>query len=251
MKEDELIRKLETVELPDIEVTGHRCRLRTALLESGCFTKQQEATTMAMVKARTAGVLGGIWGRLVTPRPAWQLGLGGVVVAAVVITVSLMTSLPGGQTSHALAADIARTDPAVLAALESGAVSMVEITEVVGDIATIRVRGLTGDELSVKVDIDTKEVTAVTIVFSGPRLSAENEELARSVARADPRVQAILDQGAGITMVLPVFVTVERIDPKAAQEHSVIAQVWMTLGGRQWYAYVNLEQERVTDVIED
>ncbi|MEE9473407.1 MAG: hypothetical protein V3V82_05435, partial [Acidimicrobiia bacterium] len=118
MKEDELDRKLGNVELPDIEVTGHRSRLRTALLESGYFKKQQEATIMEVAKSKTTGAVTGLWGRLVTPRPAWQLGLGGVVVAAVLIAVWLMTSLPSGQTSHALAADIARTDQAVVAALE-------------------------------------------------------------------------------------------------------------------------------------
>ena len=70
MKENELNRRLENVTFPDIEVAIHQSRLRTTLLESDHFKKQREATIMKMAKSRTAGVLNGIQGRLVTPRPA-------------------------------------------------------------------------------------------------------------------------------------------------------------------------------------
>jgi hypothetical protein len=131
---------------------------------------------------------------------------------------------------------------------------MVTVVEVVGDTATVLVQGAAGESLSVEVDLSGRAVTDITtVVFSGPKLNDEEEALALSIARADPRVAAILEGGAEITMVLPVFVTGQRIDPdtgKVTEEHSVIAQVWMTKGSQQWYAYVDLDTEQVTDVVE-
>ncbi len=95
MKEDELNRKLANVELPDIEVTGHRSRLRTALLESGRFKKQQEATIMETARSKTTGAVTGLWGRLVTPRPAWQIGLA-AAVAVLLVATALFTMQPSG-----------------------------------------------------------------------------------------------------------------------------------------------------------
>ena len=40
MKQEELIKKLENVDLPEIEVQSHRRRLRMALLQSQYFEEQ-------------------------------------------------------------------------------------------------------------------------------------------------------------------------------------------------------------------
>jgi len=41
MKEEELIKRLENVELPEIELQSHRRRLRMALLDAGYLQRQR------------------------------------------------------------------------------------------------------------------------------------------------------------------------------------------------------------------
>jgi len=41
MKEEELIKRLENVELPDIKLQSHRRRLRMALLDAGYLQRQR------------------------------------------------------------------------------------------------------------------------------------------------------------------------------------------------------------------
>jgi hypothetical protein len=252
MKEEELIKRLKSTKLPDVELPSHRSRLRVALLRRGYLQGEQEVADMeaAGAEARPGGFFGDL-----AERRGLRWGMVAGVAAAIVLVIMVQMFRPmGGQSSTALASDIVMADPAVLAALESGQVEMVTITKLVGDTATVLVEGAVGETISVEVDLSTRAVTAIhTEVFSGPKLNDEDEARALSIARADPRVAAILEGGAEITRVLPVFVTGQRIDPdtgKVTEEHSMIAQVWMTKGSQQWYAYVNLDTEQVTDVVE-
>jgi hypothetical protein len=252
MKEEDLIQRLKSTRLPDVELPSHRSRLKMALLRRGYLQGKQEVADMevARTEARPGGFLRGL-----AERRGLRWGMVAGVAAAIVLVIMVQIFRPlGEQSSTALASDIVMADPAVLAALESGQVEMVTVTEIVGDRATVLVEGAAGDSLSVEVNLSARAVTDITtVVFTGPKLNDEEEALALSIARADPRVAAILEGGAEITMVLPVFVTGQRIDPdtgKVTEEHSVIAQVWMTKGSRQWYAYVDLDTERVTDVVE-
>lgn len=146
MKEEELMKKLEKVELPKIELESHRRRLRMALLDSDYFKKRQEVTFMELVKARTRGVMDTIWSGLVARRPVWQVALAStlvvIVTAAVIVGLpstspglSPATVIPGGTTATTViggapltdaekekALDIVRADPEVRGLLNRGAV---------------------------------------------------------------------------------------------------------------------------------
>jgi len=99
MKEEELIKKLESVKLPDIELESHKSRLRMALLKSGYFKKRQEVTFMEQVKKQTRDLSGRFWGRFFAGRPAWQIAMAGVLLVMVIITsiVALPAAFPGLQ----------------------------------------------------------------------------------------------------------------------------------------------------------
>lgn len=84
MKEEELVRKLENVGLPEIELAGHRSRLKMVLLGSDCLRKGREVTFMEAVKAKAGGAIDVLWGRLVAEQPVWKVALATVLTAAVI-----------------------------------------------------------------------------------------------------------------------------------------------------------------------
>ncbi len=97
MNEEELIKKLKSVKLPDIEMESHQRRLKMALLNSYAQRKQ-EVTFLEMVKVQTTGVLDKISGALAARRPVWKVMLTSVL--AVVIVITAFFSIP--QTSAVL-----------------------------------------------------------------------------------------------------------------------------------------------------
>ena len=60
MKEEELIKKLESVELPEIELQSHRRRLKMALLDTVCLKKRWEVGIMELAKSKLRGAEGAI-----------------------------------------------------------------------------------------------------------------------------------------------------------------------------------------------
>ncbi len=97
MKEEELIKTLESVSLPDIKLESHRRRLKMALLQNDYFKKKQEVNSMEAVKTRAAVSRDTILDGLST-RPAWKVALAGVLT--VIILFAIFFSIP--QTSAVL-----------------------------------------------------------------------------------------------------------------------------------------------------
>jgi len=92
MKEEELIKKLESTELPDVELESHRRALKMALLNSDYSKKNREATFLETVKVRTSGVLDTISGAMTARRPVWRTAL--TTVGVVVMLAVAFFSIP-------------------------------------------------------------------------------------------------------------------------------------------------------------
>ncbi len=99
MKEEELIKKLESVELPDFELESHRRRLKKALLNSG-YSKKEEVTFLATVGTQANGVSDTMSPRPVVHRRIWKPVLVGV--SAMVFLIATYFSVP--QASNLLKA---------------------------------------------------------------------------------------------------------------------------------------------------
>ena len=77
MKNDDLVKKLEDLKTPDIELPGHRQALRMALLSSGRFRKRTAMNWARVLAPITAAVLlVAVMGVLAVDRPG-PLSLGG------------------------------------------------------------------------------------------------------------------------------------------------------------------------------
>jgi len=244
MKDKDLIKKLENVELPEVELPSHQRRLKMALLESGYLRKRQSATVSERVKNRIKGGIDTIMGIFVSRRPVWQTVLASAL--AIVLIAALYITLPSlfGQSDKALAAEIAQNSSEVLAALGGEDISEVEVLEIKDDIATVKVGGTLGTIITVEVDLLAKIVTEV---IGGPQLTDEEKETALNILNADPGVQALFAQGAVIHALLPI--EIHLIAAETGEEVTETwAQAWINLGDKQYGAQVDLIRGRVVSL---
>ena len=218
MKEEELIKKLEKVELPLIELESHRRRLRVAVLNADqLLNEQPRVTTLALAKSKVSRGMDTIRRGLVSRQPVWKTSLVCILTVALITGLAIALPLLIGQSPEALAASIVRNSPEVWAALvvkpiEAGQVDVhsvavalvrVELIEEDGDNARVLVRGEWGRYAVADVNLGAKEVTRV---YKFPEFSDEEKARAIEIARADPKVQELLDKGGTIYKVIPLAI---------------------------------------------
>ncbi len=198
----------------------------------------------------------GISARLADRKRPARLGLerrriGFAVAAALVLVVGFALigpSLPG-QSDTTRAADLARHDPAVAAALH-GDISTVTVTSVVGPVATVVVQNAVGQTVTVTVDLLHQVVTKV---YQGPQLSPALVAQALAVVRTDPRTSALLVRGATIGRTMPIVISVELVSPlpgASSEGSQTWAQVFLELDGGEWAATVDLPNAKVDQLID-
>ena len=140
MKDKEVIKALENVKLPNIELENHRRRLKMALLDAGYSKNETEVTSLETVKAQKTWGFSDAIGSF-TRRPAWKVVGTGVlallIVAAVWISIPQVSStlkstfFPGGtrtisgtqlNVDDQRVSDILMADPRIQDLLAQGAV---------------------------------------------------------------------------------------------------------------------------------
>jgi hypothetical protein len=218
MKEEELIKKLEKVELPLIELESHRRRLRVAVLNADqLLNEQPRVTTLALAKSKVSRGMDTIRRGLVSRQPVWKTSLVCILTVALIAGLAVALPLLIGQSPEALAASIVRNSPEVWAALvvkpiEAGQVDVhsvavalvrVELIEEDGDNARVLVRGEWGRYAVADVNLGAKEVTRV---YKFPEFSDEEKARAIEIVQADPKVQELLDKGGTIYKVIPLAI---------------------------------------------
>jgi len=248
MKKEELIKKLQSTELPKIELQSHRRRLRIALLDADYPERQREVAVLDLTKSKVRGGIERMLKGLVSPRPVWKTAL--VTTLAIALIVGLAIGLPSlmGQSPEVLAAEIAQNSPEVVAALGGDEVETVKVLNIQDNMATVIVEGKIGGIVNALVDLHTKIVTQAV---GGPQLTEEEKEKALNIVTADPRVQELLDRGAVIDLVLPMYVTFSRVNQETGETEEVTetwAQMWINLGNRQWGVQVDLIRGKVVSL---
>ncbi len=87
--------------------------------------------------------------------------------------------------------------------------------------------------------------------IDGPKLTTEEEREARAILLADSRVTAILVQGAAIDKLLPIEVSMDKINPDTGSTKLVKetwAQAWLVLGSEDWSVQVDLVRGEVVSI---
>lgn len=191
MKEDDLINKLENVELPEVELPSHKSQLKMALLKSGHSDNVLETP--------------GIKKRIITMKsifmskqPVWRTALVSVIAIALIAGLSITLPSLFGKSDEALAADIALNSPEVQAALEGREIRELEVLDIVysenSDIATVILQLEYNFLIAADVDMETEQVIETHLL----ELTDKKKQEIIDMAEADPRVQDLLEQGAHV-----------------------------------------------------
>jgi hypothetical protein len=252
MKKEALIRKLEKTDLPDLLIVGHRNSLRKVLLEG------VPAGIMATGK-QVAGSPRNIFEAFLDwlRAPAWRMaaasGLALFVVAAV-ISLAFYLAAPSPSV---IAADVVKKDPGIQQRLSGTGEIIIIRVDVRDGMASVVCGRCMGDFIEADVDMNVKAVVS-TRRYEGlfvPELAQNTREQAIEIATSDPRIKSIMDRGASVGRVFPVFSSVSnmsviggsiiKVTPAASQ-----AIVPLQLDGKTWLVQVNLEEKRTERIIE-
>jgi len=216
--------------------------------------EQPRVTILGLAKSKMKGGIGITIRGLVSRQPVWKTAVIGVLALALIAGLAIALPSLTGQSAEALAADIARNSPEVQAALDGEEVKVIKVIQVVDDKGTVLLLAEIG-YVTAEVDLDTKQVTEVVYVHV-PELTAADEQKAIEIAKADPRVRELLEQGASISRVLPLYAisVSELLGPDGEilnREGSVelMANVRMKLGEKEWYALIRLAAGKVLNIL--
>ncbi|MDD5399268.1 MAG: hypothetical protein PHU70_09340 [Dehalococcoidia bacterium] len=251
MKKEALIRILESTELPDLLIAGHKNSLRKVLLE-GAYA---EVLAADRGKASPGNIFNGWlnWLRA----PAWRMaaasGLAIFVVAAV-LSLAFYLSAPSPSV---IAADVVKRDPGIQQRLNGTGEIIIMRVDVRDGMASVICGRCMGDLIEADVDMNVKTVVSARR-YEGlfmPELTQDARDDAIKIAVSDPRMKSIMDRGGSVERVFPIFSSVSnmsviggsilKVTPAAAQ-----AIVSVQLDGKTWLALVNVEQgcvERITE----
>jgi hypothetical protein len=228
-----------------------------ALLNSDCLKEPAQASVPKLIAVRIKGGINKVIRILFTKQPVWKTAVASVLAVALVFGICLTVSQLSTNAVYAKAINSARNSPEVRAALGENADSASgEVVQWTDKEGTIIYEGKTGP-IVVVVDVAngkviSSSVSVYSIVLDAPDAvpSDTEKQEAIDIAKADPRVKELLDQGA----ILPLA-EVERActiedkqDPatgKWATVTNLQIQMQMHLGYNIWRIRVNPDEKQV------
>jgi len=258
MREEELIKKLERVELPQIELQSHRRRLRMALLNAGYLQRQRQVAILDLAKSKVIGGIDTMIRGLVSRQPVWKTAVIGILALALITGLAITLPRLTGQSAEALAADIAENSPQVRAALNGEPIVEVKIIGADGDEVRVLCQGEEGRLALANVNLAVKKVTYVQKI-KFPEFSDEEKARAIEIAKADPKVQELLDKGGTIDKVISLPIGDDGYGPISlkigeegaiAVEGDMLPAVVIVLDNQKWMVLVDIDKGEVDRILE-
>lgn len=187
MEEKDLINQLESIQFDEIELHSHKALLRTALLERHATKLGDYSDNKNLLHRIKEGIT--------LKERLWRPAFAGIMVVMLII-ISVFTFPPFlGQHEKALAAEIARNSIEVVEALQGEEISGIKIIAITDNLATVKVEGVEGGSIIVKVSLLERVVRQIII----GELTGEEVEKITSILNGEPDVLEIINQGAVIS----------------------------------------------------
>ncbi|MCK4580605.1 MAG: zf-HC2 domain-containing protein, partial [Dehalococcoidia bacterium] len=174
--------------------------------------EQHRVTILGTAKSKLREATDIVIRGLVSRQPAWRTVIASVLAIALIAGLAIALPSLTRQSSEALAAEIAQNSPQVQAALGDGEIKVVTVITIRDDSGTVICEGAAGQLVIAEVDLKAREVTGVmvgifvTTTTDMPEITEADKQKAIDIARADPRVQELLDNGASIGEVSGILV---------------------------------------------
>jgi hypothetical protein len=249
MKEEELIKKLKNVELPDIKLQSHQSRLKMALLDAGYPQKQRGGAFWELAKSKLKGAKDTMIKGLISRQPVWKTVTFGILALALVLGLTLTIPSLTAESVYAQAKEIVQNSPEVQAALGAdGEVQIIEI-EMVDGTGTVIAQCGTGI-VSAAVDLDAKRVTEVVTLIE---LTEADKQEAIDIAKADPRVKELLDSGATIGEISTMYISgaMGNVATGEIEEFSeALVMIDIVAGEKTYVAQIDLAEGKVVRLLE-
>jgi len=182
----------------------------------------------------------------------WKTGLVSILVISLIVVLSVTIPMLFGANSEVLALDIALKDPQVLSAFGDREVSRVASDIIVDNNRAVVIFNIDA-ELLIIADVDLKTEELVQLFTL--ELTTEKKQEITEIARTDPRIQTLLEQGASIDSFYPhyTFFESEIIGPDGETriENSVefTVQIRIILPPEEYTAFINLDKGEVISFI--
>jgi hypothetical protein len=246
MKEEDLIKKIKNVELPDIEIESHRRRLKMALLDTDYLKKRRENTIWEPAKSTLKGVRDIMIRGLVSKQPVWKTATVGILAIGLVLGLSLTIPSLTADSVYAQASEIVQNSPEVHKVLGDDEVIEVTIVNIEDHEGTVIAKSETGT-ISAMIDLNTNSVSQVAIIKI-------DEQMAIEIAEADPEVQALLNSGATIGEVSTMFLCGEMGNVETGKTEGfaeTFVMVEITGSEKIYTAYIDMDEGKVTKLTEN
>jgi hypothetical protein len=256
MKEEDLIKKLESTQPPEVELPSHKNQLKMALLEERHTTNVAE-----LVKTKIGGGLDIIRNMLMSKQPVWRTALISVIAIALVVGLPITLPLLAEQSDTANAKEIVlnNIDEVILEALGGEEISELHVVHNRDNMATVL---LAGDspifKVMVDVDLSAREIIEVYILPSvellqptESRMTDEEKDKILKILNTNPDIKALFDKGAVLAPeIITTSVSVGVIDDEtgltAAEGVSdKEAKIWIILGDKRYFAHIDLIREEI------
>jgi hypothetical protein len=245
MKEEDLIKKLKSVELPDIERQSHRRRLKMALLDTGYPCRRRNNTIWERAESALKGVMDTMLKGLVSRQPVWKTVTVGIFTLALVLGLSL--AIPFNSNSvYAKAEEIVQNSPEVHDVLDVNG-NEIEVTVIdIGDIEGTAIAQSGNISVLVKIDLESGAVTEVSNFMI-------DDQVAIDIAKADPRIQELLASGATISGVSAIYSNgvMGNVETGEIEKFSGTQVIVKIVDSEKVYsAYIDLTEGKVTSIAE-
>jgi len=252
MKKEQLLRRLENVELPELLVISHKERLKQVLMEGTVSYKpNNEASPASRIGTWCEEIFSWLKG------PTWRMALASSLALIMIGAVLGATIYLASPSPAVLAADIVKKDPGIQQKLSGAGEIIIVRVEIRERTATVVCGRSMGDFIEADVDIPGRAIVS-TKRFEGlfiPEVPLEAQDSAVKIACTDSSVKSMIDKGATIGRIFPVFSSINniaiingnilKVTPATTQ-----AVVPVILDSKVWMVQVNLEQNKVEKIIE-
>ena len=249
MKNEDLIKKLESARLPEAELHTHRRLLKTALLENYAYASNKTATA---AKRRRIPIMSIITGFFRSDRPAWQKAtVSTFAVVLLLITALAINMSPLVRDYEAMAMEAALNNPEVQQIIEDEEI----------DTENIKIAAVFDTENGLKyyVRIGEKNIVAVelskwllnteiveVLIETTPVTDTKKQELIE-IACTNPEIKALFEQGASIYMYyfdyIPTYLAGDSVldvahkasgQPLSIKNAELISDDWVEFTVRFW-----------------
>ncbi len=252
MDNDELVKKLESLDVPDIPVESHRKKLREALLMAVAVKGlQRKATFWDNAISR----LNSLSRRFA--RPAWKFASASLAAVLIILSVLLGFRITGNVSPTVLASSIALSSPELPGLLDGNGEIRVLNVNVTGRTARVICGRDIGSIVEADVDLSTRKVTRTQRLegFFMPELTGPLKADAINIAMTDPRVKQMVSEGGSVRKVLPSLSSLAGVSMLNDNMLKLIptpgtAVVQVELNGKSWLIQTNLNGRTVERIIE-